>query len=174
MGYSTDFSGYFSVQPPLDEKQVAYLIKFSETRRMKRDPSIAEDMRDPVRQAVGLPIGDEGGYFTGGLGMMGQDSDESVVNHICHPDDQPGLWCQWFPTEDGSEIIWDGNENFYDYTEWLKYIVEHFLEPWGRKINGEVHWQGKDSRDSGIIYAKDNMIEAVADEIKNPGPSWSN
>ena len=52
---------------------------------------------------------------------------------------QPGLWCGWRPNEDGTVIEHDGGEKFYDYTEWIQYLVHHFLEPWGYKLNGDVY-----------------------------------
>lgn len=79
-------------------------------------------------------------------------------------------YCQWKPTDDGLFIMWDLGEKFYGWLEWLQYIVEHHLKPWGYRLSGEVRWRGEDPSDSGIIYVKDNQIEAVEDV--NPGPSW--
>ena len=83
---------------------------------------------------------------------------------------RPCIYCQWKPTADGMFIIWDMGEKFYGWLEWLTYIVEHYLKPWGYRLNGEVRWRGDDRSDSGIIFVKDNRIEAVQDV--NPGPSW--
>lgn len=74
MGYTTAFDGYFTVSPAMRPEHVAYLNKFSETRRMKRDVTVLAAMPDPIREAVGLPLGDEGEYFVGGQGEMGQDA----------------------------------------------------------------------------------------------------
>ena len=41
-------------------------------------------------------------------------------------------------------------------------------------LNGQVSWQGEDSADSGVIYVKDNQVEAVENKTTNPGPSWKN
>lgn len=70
----------------------------------------------------------------------------------------PGYYCQWIPTEEGTSLEWDGNEKFYDYVEWLEYLIEHFLQPWGYTVNGEVTWQGEDVGDLGTIYVGDNVI----------------
>ncbi|MGW3308175.1 hypothetical protein ACWDG9_16495 [Streptomyces sp. NPDC001073] len=45
------------------------------------------------------------------------------------PDGQPGLSCNWVPTDDGTGIQWDGSTNFDAADEWLQYIVDHFLRP---------------------------------------------
>lgn len=86
----------------------------------------------------------------------------------------PGIWCQWVPTEDGAGIEWDGAEKFYDYTEWLVYLIENFLKPWGYVLNGKMNWEGERRDDVGTIYVKDNKVEAVRGHrrIITPGPSW--
>lgn len=74
----------------------------------------------------------------------------------------PSHYCQWTPTADGTGIEWDGGEKFYDYTEWLAYIVEHFLRPWGYTLNGSVKWQGEDMDDRGVLIVEDNCVRAEA------------
>ena len=158
MGYTTDFSGSFSLNTPLTDAHAAYLRKFAETRRMERKQTIASTLPDPIREAAGLPIGKQGAYFVGGGGDFGQGIDASVVNSNVAPDGQPGLWCQWVPTENDDGIEWDGGEKFYDYTEWLAYIIEHFLKPWGYVLDGDVEWFGEDRDDRGIIIVENNII----------------
>lgn len=74
---------------------------------------------------------------------------------------RPGLWCDWQPNSDGTAIIWSGAEKFYNYVEWLEYIIKHFIEPWGNKLNGEVEWYGEDRDDVGKIIVKDNKVETI-------------
>lgn len=158
MGYRTDFVGGFKFDEPLTEQQRAYLLKFNETRRMKRDPFVCAQLSDPVREAVGLGVGEDGGYFVGGLGFAGQDHDPSVVNHNKEPEGQPGLWCQWVPDKTGGYLGWDGGEKFYAYADWLRYLIKHFFRPWGHKITGVVRWRGEDAKDRGSIVVTDNKI----------------
>lgn len=158
MGYTTDFEGSFTCTPALNPAQVAYLKQFSRTRRMKRSSAKAELHPDPLRLAVELPIGIDGEYFIGGFGSMGQANDDSVKEHNDPPRTQPGLWCQWVPNEDGTEIKWDGNEKFYNYVEWLKYLNTNFFRKWGIVLSGEVTWSGESGDDFGKIIAKDGLI----------------
>jgi hypothetical protein len=81
-----------------------------------------------------------------------------VVNHNKPPKNQPGLWNQWIPNDDGTCIVWDGGEKFYHYVEWLRYITTHFLKPWGYVMNGKVSFQGEEQYDGGQIFARDNDI----------------
>jgi hypothetical protein len=75
--------------------------------------------------------------------------------HERHGDDPevPGIWCQWVATPDNDGIEWDGIEKFYNYVEWLAYVVKKFLNPWGYQLDGEVVWIGEslDPLDVGKI-----------------------
>lgn len=158
MGYSTDFEGQFNITPTLKPEHQTYLEMFAETRRMRRDAGLAEKLNDPVRIAAGLPIGHEGSYFVGGLGFTRQDKDASIVEYNYPPREQPGLWCKWVPTEECDAIVWNGGEKFYDYVEWMQYLLDHFLKLWGYKVNGEVCWVGEDNEDIGRIVISDNFL----------------
>lgn len=158
MGYTTYFEGSFTCTPALNEAQIAYLKQFAHTRRMSRNADIAATIPDPLREAVGLPIGEEAEFFVGGAGWCGQDRDRSILNYNTEPNSQPGLWCQWIPTEDGNGIEWDGGEKFYNYIKWIKYLNEKFLKPWGIVLDGKVSWSGEESSDVGVIVAKGGNI----------------
>jgi hypothetical protein len=108
MGYTTEFSGRVEVIPPLDKEEIEFLTKFSRTRRMARR---------------------KGPYFVDGAGFAGQSHEADVTDYNEPPAGQPSLWCQWIPTEDGAFIQWDGGEKFYGSSDWMKYIIEHFLKP---------------------------------------------
>ena len=187
MGYTTDFVGDFEVTPPLSLEHAIYLACFSGTRRMERDAAKAAALPDPRRKAVGLPVGEHGSFFVGAEGFAGQERDESVLNGNGPPPGQPGLWCQWVPKkkagarglrlagwqdeeepEEGiyTHLGWDGGEKFYAYTEWLKYLVENFLGPWGYVLNGEVTWQGEERGDIGKIVMENNQISIKAGHIE--------
>ena len=72
---------------------------------------------------------------------------------------QPSLWLHWVLNEDGDKLEWNGAEKFYYYIEWLRYLIQHFFEPWGIKLNGKVEWQGEESNDFGMISVKDNVVK---------------
>ena len=89
MGYDTTFKGCFRVVPNFEPSHEAYLTQFGYTRRMKRNSFMAAELPDPERLAVGLPLGWEGGYFTGGQGFRGQNADPSIVDYNRAPEGQP-------------------------------------------------------------------------------------
>lgn len=158
MGYTTEFSGHFTLDKKLLPEHAAYLRQFAHTRRMNRDLAIAATLPDPIRTATDLPIGQGGAYFVGGTGEFGQNRDASVCEGNKPPPGQPGLWCEWVPTADDCGVKCDEGENFYNYVEWLVYLIEHFLKPWGYTLNGEVEWQGEESGDMGKIAVAGNAV----------------
>ena len=157
MGYSTDFIGQFKVSPPLLNADKEFLTKFSNTRRMARN--------------VGPEYGIEGEFYVGGedrdtpLSENADGAGSTILNYNVPPKTQPGLWCQWIPTEDGCAIEWSGGEKFYCYVEWIEYLIAKILRPRGYVLNGTVEWQGEDRYDMGAIVIKDNTVEVKQGRI---------
>lgn len=145
MGYTTDFTGNFKLNKKLDLETHEFLTKLAETRRMKRK--------------LGPEFGIEGEFFVDGKGLAGQDRDDSIVEYNYPPSTQPGLWCQWVPTEDGLTIEHDGGEKFYNYVEWIEYIIDKILKPRGYSLTGQVTWVGEDRSDLGRILIVDNVVK---------------
>jgi len=144
MGYTTDFSGSFELNKQLSPKMAQYLKLFNETRRMGRNT-------DEV-------FGVEGEFFVFGSGDFGQGREANIIDYNTEPKTQPGLWCQWTPTSDNMGIEWDGGEKFYNYTEWLVYLIHKILAPNGYVLNGVVTWQGEETGDVGEIFVEDNKV----------------
>jgi hypothetical protein len=159
MGYTTELFGRFNLDKPLSKDHAAYLVQFSKIRHMRRNTDDLLDKDHPIRETVGLPLGIEGEYF------VSDDEYIGLIDYNDNPSTQPGLWCQWCPTEDGEGIEWNGAEKFYDYTEWLEYLINHFLNVWGYTLNGEVEWRGERGDDVGKIYVKDNVVKTLSWQI---------
>ena len=184
MGYTTDFEGSLKISRPLTQKQVKYINLLSETRRMKRD---VNKLMELYKGKHGNPMakdktnaadvyGHEGEYFAKDDGNFGQGDDGSVLDNNLPPGHkgwydkdikmvQPGLWCQWEISVDGTELEWNGGEKFYNYTDWLKYLIKNFFKPWGRKLNGEIDWFGEDRTDLGRIVVKNNEVKILVGEV---------
>ncbi len=156
MGYTTDFEGRIEIEPALNEIEITYLNRFSETRRMDRE---------------------KGPYFVGGDGYAGQgDGPDEVYNHNNPHHSQPGLWCQWVPTDDGTALVWNGHEKFYEAAEWMQYLMDHFVGYTpaaitelreltdvgdflqGHTCNGAIAAQGEDPSDVWLLIVKDNQV----------------
>jgi hypothetical protein len=148
MGYTTYFDGAVEIDPPLNDEEIEFLTKFAETRRMDRT---------------------KGPYYVDGGGFMGQENEPDIINFNRPPTGQPGLWCQWIPSEDGTLIIWDEGEKFYDADVWMKYLIDHFIgsNPKAQKelpflqghvCNGSFQAQGEDYDDKWMLSVRDNRV----------------
>ena len=156
MGYTTGFNGKFDLNLKLDDRTSNFLTKLSKTRRMKRDTSL---LPDTGFEKYGFDSwGVDGEFYVDGNGLAGQDHEKSILNCNREPSTQPGLRCQWIPTDDGLHIEWNGGEKFYNYIKWLEYIIEKILGPRGYTLNGVVSWQGEEVSDSGQIRVENNKI----------------
>ncbi len=153
MGYTTEFEGRIEIEPALNADEIAYLLKFSDTRRMDRE---------------------NGPYFVDGNGFAGQgNGPDEVYNHSKPHSSQPGLWCKWAPTEDGTALEWNEHEKFYDSAEWMQYLIDHFIgygpkardsnAAWlpilqGHVCNGVISAQGEEPGDAWLLIVKDNQV----------------
>lgn len=149
MGYTTEFRGQINIDPPLNDEEMVYLQRFNETRRMNRT---------------------KGPYFVDGKGFHGQDHEADIIDYNNPPKGQPGLWCQWIPNEDGTALVWDEGEKFYDSVEWMEYIIEHFLAPDAKAkgeldflqanhiLNGVIKAQGEDFDDRWKMIVENNKV----------------
>lgn len=146
MGYTTEFSGKFTFDKPLDNKTLTFLQKFNDTRRMARN----------VKE-----YGIEGELYVDGKGFAGQDHEDNIIDYNRPPSTQPSLWCQWRPTDDGEALQWDGGEKFYAYVEWLEYLIKNIITPAGYTLNGTVHWQGEEIGDIGNIVVINNKVKTI-------------
>ncbi len=160
MGYTTEFEGSITVNPPLNADEVSYLNDFSATRRMNRS---------------------KGPYYANrGSDGFGQDRESDILDYNREPEGQPGLWCQWAATEDGTSIEWNGAEKFYSSAEWMKYIIDHFFTPdavasldligsarqdarflhftFDHTFDGLIKAQGEDSDDTWLLKVENNNV----------------
>lgn len=156
MGYSTNFSGKFHLNKPLDDETFNLLVGLAKTRRMKRN------IKD---------YGVEGEFYFNpdDFKNSGQTEDKTIIDYNIPPATQPSLWLEWIPTKDKQHIEWNGGEKFYDYIEWLEYIINKILKPKGYILNGRVEWDGEEEDDIGRIIVNDNnikVIEGKSDELQ--------
>lgn len=165
MGYTTEFDGSVAVTPPLNEAEITYLNDFGDTRRMDR--------------ANGPYYAKARNHGVSSINELNGFNDKDVRNQNQPPAGQPGLWCQWRPTEDGAGLEWDGSEKFYAAEEWMRYLIDHFLRPgalaldsphadprfedftFDHVVNGEIIAQGEDPEDRWKLVVTDNVVERV-------------
>lgn len=146
MGYTTEFEGAIAIHPPLTVAEFTYLKAFANTRHMKRG---------------------KGPYH------VGEERGSDVIDQNSPPDGQPGLWCHWIPNEDGTALVWDGGEKFYHATEWMQYLLDHFLGPnakavgkvkgitGGHTLTGIIEASGEERGDIWHIVVTNGRVEEI-------------
>lgn len=77
----------------------------------------------------------------------------------------PDSYMQWVPTETLDGIVWDGNEKFYNYTEWMQWLVQ-WLQARGIDAKGELLWSGEDAGDAGVLTVAGGVATADAGRRK--------
>ena len=156
MGYTTYFNGGLQFNKPVTRELRDYINAFSSTRRMKRDvDKIKEVYPDWKDMCFNGELGEEGEYFIGNDDFRQKET--TITNYNYPPATQPSLWCQWIIF--GDELVWDEGEKFYNYVEWLEYLISNFFAPQGYVLNGEILFEGEDSEDFGTIVVTDNHVE---------------
>ena len=149
-----DING-LSFNPPLTPEHLAYLRRFSQTRRMRRDEEKATALPDPHRERVHLPVGSFGEFFVGGCGFAGQEKDMSVLDQNTPPYAQPDLWCSWCPNEKGTHLEWLGEfstpKDEEDVEKWLNYLVQNFFKKWDYEISGAAKFFDESLQEWALI-----------------------
>lgn len=174
MGYPTELHGAFAISiPPVqddhteEEQQkhrsllaarLAYMKRFTEDCchvEYLVDKETAESKA--CREAAGLPLMPR-------FILDGPAADDNQLSL-----GSPSYYCQWniVQSEDGSyALIWDGNEKFYCYFQWLRILILIFFREFKWKLTGEVTWQGEQRNDTGIIRVVNNKMEVIDNRKK--------
>ena len=162
MGYTTEFKGALEFNRKVSPQMIEYINRFSSTRRMPRDvEKIKKNYPNWKELCFFGELGYKGEYFAPISDDFGQENDDSIIDYNAFKESvHPSLWCQWI-IED-NRLIWDGGEKFYNYVEWLEYMIKHFFIPLNYVLNGEIEFQGEDCEDKGVIVVKDNVVTVKA------------
>jgi hypothetical protein len=112
----------------------------------------------------------------------------AVVNLRCNPISQsvfaaieaspnselPYYGGQLEVSEDGDLITPEEGESRDGAGMWLKLLIEHFFQPRGYSLTGEIWREGEDGVERSCTYVQENQIDDdVFDVSFNPGPRWS-
>lgn len=76
------------------------------------------------------------------------------------PGDHPSSYMQWVPSETLDAIVWDQEEKFYNYTEWLVWLMG-WMQSIGVVANGTLAWSGEEVGDVGQIIVAENAVTAL-------------
>ena len=165
MGYTTWFEGGLTPNKPFKKEFVNYINAFSEKWHEPEDVEIIKRF-DPdwAKHCLDGNLGPYGMYYVGnfdeGSFNKGIIDRSAAKGYTC-----PGYRCDWCINEEAGVVEWNGGEKFYQYTDWLIYLIENFFEPAGYILNGEFIWIGEDSEDRGKISVVNNKVSEFLGEI---------
>jgi len=170
-----DILGFFQLSRPLRDSEMAFLNAFSQMPRQKLDVVKVQEVfqgeyGNPFPKRKGKDVyGEEGEYYVGSL--LATHKVEAVVGDEA-PATQPSSWCHW--CAERTRLLWDGEEEFEKPVEWLRYVIKHFLDPWGIAVDGAVQWQGFDvPHDRGTISVWSSKIHVHQDMLDTESDSDS-
>lgn len=181
MGYTTEFIGEFTFDREPSEELKDYINRFAKTRHVKRDvAAIQKAFPDWEKRSWKGYLGNEAEFFLqphnevkyekdDRLDMTSFNKRNGIVDNNNPPYSQPSLWCHWIINKKG-KLVWSGAEKFYEYVEWLKYLIKNFFEPEGLVLSGRCFYFGERMNDWGYICVEDNRVEKVPSNIVVTSP----
>lgn len=122
-------------------------------------------------------------YFTGELEFDEPLTPEqaapinALTDYTSVPETPPtgaphGSLSWWEVTKDGKYLILpDSGVHAYDRIEWLQYIIDTYVKPIGRVLDGDIFWTGDETADTGTIKVRNNVVREV-DECHVDGDDW--
>lgn len=163
MSYTYDLFGKISVTPALTQDQVAYIQEFSTSYRHKFAPKW-QSWPNPLREAVGLPVGIDGEYISSAMGAGVDFIDNCMEVDTDTPNNQPSFQCCWTTNNKGNVVQWNKLGRTFAPAPWLEYMIEHFFKPWGVTLNGKVECHGEEKDDRTLIVVNNNHVRRAPKE----------
>jgi len=175
------FNGKYGLPVPLEQRLTPTQLKHA--KALKKDGILLDISTIPDNRTAAQIYGEQGQFFAhpkgeDRIGVIDYNRPPGQISTTdffkdWHTNEklkkegncQPGLWCSWIISPDRNYLEWNGAEKFYDYVEWLQYLITNFFQPWGIKLNGQIKWSGEDHTDVGIITVKNNIVTTKKGKI---------
>lgn len=113
MSIYIEVAGEINIDPPLNQKEIEFLTKFSETRKClynsgQYDVSVNQELyKEPFINHPTTAL------------------EFHKFNTV--PTGQPSFWCNWVPTSDGKKLVHNGQQKYSKDAEWVEYLIKNFL-----------------------------------------------
>ena len=158
MGYTTYFEGGFSFNKKISNRLKDYINGFANTRHMLYNTEkIKKDYEFYRIFTYDGNLGENGCLINDTKRLLDGFKSEYVLdynnNGVC-----PSLWAQWIVSDDGTELVWDGGEKFYEYDKWLVFYINNFFKKEDIILNGVSYYFGEDSQDAGFLIVDNNKV----------------
>jgi hypothetical protein len=152
-------------------KELEELKPKKKTRKNKEKELDTEAKKEKKKPTQALAKTENYDKYSLHMEMRRYPTDGSdVIDHNRPHDGKPGLWCRWTVNAEGSAIIWNGHEDFYNASDWMAYLINHFIgtQPMARgattltflnthTLNGVI--EGIEDGEKIRITVKDNIVK---------------
>ena len=111
-------------------------------------------------------------YYSGHLQISDRLSDKELgmlrwtVTGTDVPGQAPGTVCPWkvVQKEESTQLPsleFNGRELEGRGEAWIRFLIDHYFEPWGMQLHGQIVWHGEGTGDSGSIFVHKNEVMAI-------------
>lgn len=106
------------------------------------------------------------------LGMMYNEemTVEQMVENYDISSKLQRSYLQWAPGEDLQSFVWNQEEKFYEYVEWLQFVVDRLKEI-DVGVSGQITWSGEDTGDTGVITINPDWTVTEQSNYENSKPN---
>lgn len=155
MGYDTNFDGSIDIQPALSKELTDYIRQFSNIRHFKRDISKIHELNG----GLGLSFCLNGNPGEDGCFYIGNDLKTDLVS-VSNDEVLDGLsyWCDFTVKPDGTKILWTQAGKTRCGLEWVTFMINHLIAPFGHVCNGKFECQGDNFDDKWEICVENNEV----------------
>ena len=165
------FQGAFNLTPALSSAQTSYLQAFLAVQHGFWPLKYVRQQSDPVREAVGLPLGADAAYYTGhhSNGLKGRHPFIDKYNTISPgPGNQPHCGnCPWQLSPDDRQLVPDKKKLAAMPLKWLGWLVKYIFTPWKINVTGVASYDDPCTSQEGKIVAESS--HSIWVEVKQSG-----
>lgn len=157
--YKTKFYGGYKLEGNVSDYLVTYLNRFFRTIHIKRNVEKIKSVPDWKQYSFYGDLGYEGELYVNPDDKTYGEKHLLMVNRYCH--------FKIEKKDDGYYLVWNGNEEFYHYEVWIKYLHDRFFHKRRITLTGVMLSVGTCERDAYymVIY-NDYMTKHYARDVR--------
>lgn len=131
----TEIYGYFDITPELTDYDKFYLLNFTKTKHIKRDPLILSDIYENRNGYNGF-YGEDGKYFINyvvnsngksfGNYHNNINDNKSIIDDKVPPSKLPNIYCPW--VMDDNRLIPLRSNKHNRHFSWLRWLINEFFD----------------------------------------------
>lgn len=168
-------AGYFTFSGDISTKLVRFINGISSCKQHALSKAFLHKHRETLRHIAWKEKVEDGYVLLHELFNMKlsiEDRLQMLSEKDCLPAEMPNPYCHWI-IDSNDRLVWDGHEEFSDCMEWLQYLIDHFFQPDGLSINGEVICYDNENMNGSFIIADHNILTTVPFQLCRKDDHWT-